>query len=101
MVIHSKCPRWRRRLTLLDEDALPGALLGRFGDSIVEVLGHKRHARGTARFASNLVALLHVGETVVEQRKDGRRDLLAQAVTGARSWSIHTFMDSPLRAPFG
>jgi len=36
-----------------------------------------------ARFASNLIALLHVGETVVKQRKDDRRDLLAQPITGA------------------
>ena len=84
MLLTRACPRWRRRLALLDEDALPGALLGRFGDSLLEVLGHKRHALGTARFVSNLVALLHVGETVVEQRKDGRTDLLAQSITGTQ-----------------
>ena len=59
----------------------------------VEVVGHKRHANGTARFTSNLVAL-HVGETVVEQRKDGRCDLVQRPSPVQRPWSIDTFMGS-------
>ena len=55
---------------LFDEDALSGTFLGRFGDSISG--------------APNLIALLHVGETVVQRGKDSRRDLLAQAITGAQ-----------------
>ena len=69
---------------LLDEDALPGTLLGRLGDGVLEVLGHEGHAGGPARVVLHLVAVLDIGEAVVEQREHGRRDLLAQSVTGAQ-----------------
>ena len=45
--------------------------------------GHVGEALGATRVAEDLVAFLDVGETVVEQREHGGRDLLAEAVTGA------------------
>ena len=67
----------------LDEDALAGALLGGLDDGVLELLGHPGHAGGAARLVLDVVALLHVGEPVVEQGEHGRRDLLAQAVARA------------------
>ncbi len=76
--------RRRARLALFDEDALPGTLFGRLGHGVLEILRHERHAGRTARVVLHGVGVLHVGETVVEQREDGRCDLLAQSVTGAQ-----------------
>lgn len=71
----------------LDEDALAGALLGALDDRIESAVGEAGHALGTLGVALcsgvDLVAFLHVGEAVVEQREHVGCDLLAQAVTGA------------------
>src|ERR1700728_4527121 len=68
----------------LDEDALPGALLGSLHRGLFEVLGHECHPRRAAGFVLDRVAFLHVGETVVEQGEHSRRDLLTEPVTGAQ-----------------
>src|SRR5579871_5513452 len=67
----------------LDEDALAGALLGGLDDRVEHAVGDVRQRFGATRLREDLVALLHVGEAVVEQREHGGRDLLAQPVTGA------------------
>ena len=54
-------------LALLDEDALPGAFLGRLGHGVLEVGGDDGHAGGAARLVLDVVALLDVGEAVVER----------------------------------
>src|SRR5208282_1406046 len=53
----------------LDENALAGALLGRFGNGVLEAFGHDRHAARSAGFALHVVTLFHVGQAVVEQRE--------------------------------
>src|SRR4029078_2000464 len=58
-----------RGLLGLDEDALAGALLGGLDRGLEHVLGDVGQALGTARLAEDLVAFLHVGEAVVEQRE--------------------------------
>ncbi len=72
----------------LDEDALAGALLGALDDRIETAVGETGHALGALRVALgsgvDLVAFLHVGEAIIEQREDVGRDFLAQTVTGAQ-----------------
>jgi len=68
---------------LFDEDALSGTFLGRFGDSIFEIVGHESNARGAARIAPNLIALLHIGETVVQRGKT------AGAISSHRPSPVH------------
>src|SRR4051794_24625816 len=51
----------------LDEDALAGALLGRLDGGVLHVGGHVGQALGAARVGEDLVALLDVGQPVVEQ----------------------------------
>src|ERR1019366_7381286 len=68
----------------LDEDALAGALLGRLANGVLEPFGDDRDAARSAGFALHVVALFHVGETVVEQPKDCWCDLLTEPVTGAQ-----------------
>src|SRR5262245_53208819 len=71
------------RLVDLDEDALAGALLGRLDDRFLHATGNVGEALGPARVLEDLVAFLHVGETVVEQREHVGSDLFAEAVAGA------------------
>jgi protein-L-isoaspartate O-methyltransferase len=70
-----------------DEDALAGALLGGLDHAIelvVRNVGHPLGALGVALGGGEDLAVLHdIGETVVEQREDVGRDLLAQAVPRA------------------
>src|SRR5215471_141693 len=67
----------------LDEDALSGALLGRLDHRFLHATGNVGEALGPARVLEDLVAFLHVGETVVEQREHVGSDLFAEAVAGA------------------
>src|SRR5581483_5560032 len=67
----------------LDEDALTGALFGRFDDCFFHARGHVGETLGAAGIAEDLAALLDVREAVVEQREDVGRDLFAEAVAGA------------------
>ena len=73
----------RRESVALDEDALAGALLGGFDDRVLEVPGNGRHTGGAAGLVLDVVAILDIGETVVEEGEHGGRDLLAQAVACA------------------
>src|SRR3954447_14773689 len=68
----------------LDEDALPGALLGRLDHRVVHAVGDVGQAFGPARVGEDLRPLLDVGQAVVEEREHRGGDLLAQAVAGAQ-----------------
>jgi len=74
----------RARRSGFDEDALAGALLGGLDDAVELVIRDVGHSLGALRVAlgggEDLAVLHDVGEAVVEQREDVRRDLLAQAV---------------------
>src|SRR5690606_35753146 len=78
---------WPAASSGLEEDALPGALLGSLDCDVLHAGGHGRHARGplgvALGFGVDLVALTHVGKTVVEQHEHVGGDLFAQAVAGA------------------
>ena len=69
---------------LLDEDALPGALLGGLPGGVFHVLGHQRQTGVAAGIAEDLVALFDVGQAIVQQRENCRGNLLAQAIAGAK-----------------
>src|SRR5688500_16971065 len=76
----------RRRAPVLldfDEDALSGALFGGLDDRFFLPGGHVGQAFGATRVAEDLLALLDVGEPVVEQGEHVGGDLLAEAVAGA------------------
>ena len=75
-----------------DEDALPGALFGRFDRCVRHVVWHDGETVGTTRIGKNLRSLLDVREAVVEQREYRRCDLFAQAVARAQVLVDHTFM---------
>jgi hypothetical protein len=71
-----------------DEDALPGALLGRFDDGVDEAVGDVGHPLGALRVAlrggEHLRALFHVGQAVIEKGEDVGSDLLAETVARAQ-----------------
>src|SRR5699024_10361401 len=67
----------------LDEDAHAGAFLGGLDDRLLLAGGHGRETLGTARVGVGLVAILDVGEAVVEHHEDVGGDLLAETVAGA------------------
>jgi hypothetical protein len=71
----------------LDIDALAGAFLGGFDNSIEHLVGEFCEAFSAFRVAlclgENLVALDDIREAVVQQREDVGCDFLAQTVTGA------------------
>jgi len=85
-------PTWVRRSTplelRLDEDALAGAFLGALDHGLELAVGEAGHAFGALRVALgggvDLVAFSDVRKTVVEQGENVRRDLFAEAVTGAQ-----------------
>ena len=88
------------RLLGFDEDALAGALLGGFDHGVEHAVGDVGQTLGATGVGEHLVAFFHVGEAVVEQREDGGRDLLAQAVAGAEILvdpDLHA-VSSPFRA---
>src|SRR5688572_5175616 len=71
-----------------DEDAFAGAFLGGLDNGFFLTGGNDGEAFGTLCVALgrgvDLVAFLHVGETVVEEGEDVWRDLFAEAVAGAQ-----------------
>src|SRR6516165_5426558 len=71
----------------LDEDALPGALLGGLDHGVQQPVGDLGHAVSTLGVplsrGEDFAAFLHVGQTVVQQREHVGADLFAQPVTGA------------------
>src|SRR5690606_15812253 len=67
----------------LDEDALAGALLGGLDGGLFLTGGDRGDALGATRVGEDLVAVLHVGQPVVEKGEHGWCDLLAQSVAGA------------------
>src|SRR5205823_8854475 len=71
------------RLLDLDENALPGALLGGLDDRLLEVAGHVCQSLDATGVTEDLAAFLDVGEAVVEEGEDVGTDLLAQAVARA------------------
>ena len=66
-----------------DEDALPRALFGSFGDGVFEIRSDCRHLGGAAGFVEDGIALLHIGQAVVEESEHGGTDLLAEPVSRA------------------
>src|SRR5207237_2299910 len=67
----------------LDEDALPGALLGRLDHGILEAARDRGQSFDPTRVVQHRAAVLHIGEAVVEQGEHVGTELLAQAVAGA------------------
>src|SRR5258705_8011175 len=67
----------------LDEDALPGALLGRLDDGVEMAVGDVGQAIGAPGGVEDLRPFLHVRQAVVEQGEHVGRDLLADPVPRA------------------
>jgi hypothetical protein len=67
-----------------DEDALARALLGGFDDYFFLPSRDSGHAFGASRVIEDLVALLDVSETVVQQDEHVGGDLLAEPISGAK-----------------
>ena len=78
----TKCPALG-----LDEDALAGALFGRLNDSIHLVVWEAREALSTLsvpfRCGEDLLALAHIGESVIEEDEDIGCNLFANSISGA------------------
>src|SRR5258708_35837034 len=74
--------------SLLDEDALAGAFLGGFDRGVEECVGDVGHPLGPLGVALGVgedrVALLDVGQAVVEEGEHVGCDLLAEAVARAQ-----------------
>ena len=66
-----------------DEDALAGALLGGFDHCVELSIGDVGETGRATRIGEDLVALLDVGQAIVEQGEHVRGDLLAESVSGA------------------
>src|SRR5688572_16058371 len=64
-----------------DEDALAGALLGRLDHGVELAIRDRRHTFGAARLGENLVAVLHVGEPIIEKGEHSGGDLFTQTVS--------------------
>src|SRR3954470_7457773 len=72
-----------RVLLDLDEDALAGALLGGLDHGVELAVGDVGQTGGAARVREHLLALLDVGQAIVEQGEHVRGDLFAESVAGA------------------
>src|SRR3546814_11337022 len=81
-------PRWEVLLDL-DEDALAGALLGGLDGGLFLTGRHGGDALGAAGIGQDLVAVLDVGEAVVEEgencRRSAERRLGQECVSTGRS----------------
>ena len=71
----------------LYEDALARALFGRLNDGIHLVIREARETLGTLsvpfRCGENLLALAHIGESVIEEDEDIGSNLFANSISGA------------------
>lgn len=68
----------------LDEDALTGAFLGGLDGGFFLSGGNRGHCFGAGGVAEDLVAVLDVGQAIVEECEDVGSDLLAETVAGAQ-----------------
>jgi len=88
------------RLVALHEDAFAGALFSGFSNGVFEFGGTMATPSVPPGFALHVVALFHVGQTVIEEGKDRGTDLFTEPSPVQRSWSIHTFICPPSMAEY-
>ena len=68
--------------------------MGHLDDGIFEIVGDEGHARSAAGVATDLIALLHIGEAVIGNVNTAGVISSHRPSPVQRSWSIHTFTGS-------